>query len=107
MILWDVINSLGRVAITTVVVIVLVKFKEALNLIQRLGLGLMGGGSFLTVSIIWEGQRSPYDGWSVTALTYGLLAFMVGTVYRYWRHEHNNQLQLHIAATWKSPKGPK
>jgi len=95
MIVWDMANSIGRLALMIVVVVKITHFSATLNRIERFGMGMMGAGSFLTINVIWERQASPYDGWASTMLTWGAILFLSGRTYRDWCHELNNNRQVH------------
>jgi len=103
--LWDLLNSCGRLGLTVVMVWVVTRFRDSLNAFQRLGLGFAAGGSLLTINVIWERTHSPYDGWSVTLLTYGVLSFMLGTAFRYWQHQHRNDEQGRYYMDWLRATG--
>lgn len=85
---WDIVNSIGRVLLTIIVVIKVTRFGLTLNKVERVGLGLMGSGSLLTVNVIWDMRESPFWGWSVSLITYGAVLFIAGRTWRDWRHEH-------------------
>lgn len=87
---WEILNSLGRILLTIIVVVKVTRFGLTLNPIERAGLGFMGGGSLLTVNVIWEHQASPFSDWATTLVTYGALMFLFGRTWRDWRHEHRN-----------------
>lgn len=86
---WDIINSIGRVMLTLVIVIKVTRFGETLNKVERAGLGIMGGGSLLTVPVIWDMAHSPFLDWSTTLITYGAFMFIAGRTYRDYKHEIN------------------
>lgn len=91
---WDIINTIGRLLLTFIVVYKLTQFRELMISMERLGLGMMGGGSFLTVAVIWERERSPFDGWAVSILTIGAVVFLAGRTWRDRRHQRANDAQV-------------
>lgn len=91
--IWDILNSFGRLIVTILTTIIVTVLREELNDSERIGLGLMGSGSFLTIGIIWEGHNSPFDGWAVTIMTYGAVLFLLGYGYRRLRHWRRNAEQ--------------
>lgn len=93
---FDIINSIGRLLLTVIVVYKVTQFREMANPLERLGLGMMGGGSFLTIAVIWDAE-GPFSGWAVSILTYGAVLFLVGRTYRDTRHQRQNEKQLRIA----------
>jgi hypothetical protein len=94
---WEIINSIGRVLLTVVVVVKVTRFGETLNKVERAGLGFMGGGSLLTVPVIWDMQHSPFLDWSTTLITYGALMFIAGRTWRDWGHEWRNRMGVEQA----------
>lgn len=103
--MFDIINSLGRLILTIVVIVKLSQYRGTMNAIERIGLGLMGGGSFLTVAVIWERETSPFEGWSVTVLTYGAILFLAGRTARDWRHAQHNKIAARDAREYLRGRG--
>lgn len=103
---WELVNSLGRLLLTVIVVVKVTRFGTTLNVTERLGMGLMGAGSLMTINVIWERQASPFSDWSTTIITYGAVLFLAGRTWRDWRHEHRNitareQARRHLQARGK------
>lgn len=94
MIAWDVLNSLARLALAAILIWKLIRFPQLFNPLERYGQAIGAGSSVLTVTVIWEGQRSPFDGWATTLFTIAMLLYFMGRATRHWRHEQNNRLQL-------------
>jgi hypothetical protein len=92
MIVWDVLNSLMRLGIAVIIVWKLYRFSHMFNAYERYGMGIAGGASLLTITVIWDGMRSPYDGWGTTLFSFGILLYFTGRMTRHWRHERNNWL---------------
>lgn len=101
---WDIINALLRLTLTALVIYKLAQFRDTANLAERVGLGMMGGGSFLTIGIILEGPQSPFDGWAVTVLTGGMVLLIAGRTWRDLRHARNNHRQLIASQAWMKGK---
>lgn len=99
--IWDILNAALRLVLTALVIYKITQFRETANLVERMGLGLMGGGSFLTIGIIMEGPSSPFDGWAVTILTLGMVMLIAGRTWRDMRHQRNNRRQLEFAKEWE------
>ncbi|MET0363016.1 MAG: hypothetical protein ABW169_00040 [Sphingobium sp.] len=94
MIAWDILNSLGRLAIACIFAWKLLRFFSLFNAWERWGMSVAAGCALLTITVIWEGQRSPFDGWANTTFTFSILAYAIGRASRHWRHERNNELQI-------------
>lgn len=103
--IWDILNTFGRLILTAVAFLLITQLRHMLNLAERTGLGMMSSGSFLTIGVIWEGVRSPFDGWSVTLLTYGSILFLSGFAYRKLRHDTANRIQRRAAARHLQSRG--
>lgn len=101
---WDILNSLWRVLLVLVVAYKLTQFREMMIAAERIGLGLMGGGSLMTVSIIWEHRASPFDGWAVSVMTIGAVVFLMGRTWRDRRHQRANDRQIQY---WEAHKAGK
>lgn len=93
----DALNTIGRLVLTIIVIYKLGQFRDMANGAERFGLGLMGGGSFLTIPNIWQHQLSPFDGWAGNLLTWGAVIFVVGRTYRDRRHFMRNEEAKHAA----------
>ena len=94
MIVWDFVNSLARLALAAILVWKLVRFPGLFNALERHGQGLMAGTSILTITVIWDGTRSPFDGWANALFSIGALIYFSGRATRHWRHEAANRAQI-------------
>lgn len=94
MIAWDIINSLARLAIGVILVWKLMRFGRVLNVWERHGMSVAAGCSVLTIPVIWEMQRSPFDGWASSIFSMAILSYFFGRWIRLRNHERNNTLQL-------------
>ena len=94
MIVWDILNSLFRLAIAAILIWKLCRFPGLFNALERYGMSIPAGTSVLTITVIWEGQRSPYDGWANSLFSLAILIYFAGRMTRHWRHEANNRAQL-------------
>lgn len=94
MIVWDIANSLLRLALAVILVWKVLRFNPLFNTFERWGQSIMGGTSLLTITVIWDLQRSPFDGWATTLFTLGALMYFIGRMTRHWRHEKANLAQI-------------
>lgn len=94
MIVWDILNSLFRLIVTGILIYKLVCFPILFNGWERRGMAVMAGCSLLTVTVIWEGERSPFDGWATSLFTFGLLLYLIGRLTRHPRHQAANEMQI-------------
>jgi len=98
--------TFGRLLLTGVVVVKVTRFRDTMNIVERTGLGLVGGTSFLTIPAIWEPRETPFEGWPATILTYGVLMFIAGRTWRDHQHEingfrSNRQARRHLRSRGK------
>lgn len=105
MTVFDYFNVVGRLALTAMVVVKLGMFREMANVIERMGLGAVGAGSFLTVPVILYRNENPFEGWSVTLLTYGVVLFLAGRTWRDSKHARANAIMVEQGRAWKAQKG--
>lgn len=92
---FEAINAAGRIILTGIVIYKVTQFRDMSNCVERLGLGMMGSGSFLTVPIILYKNRNPFEGWAVALLTLGAIMLLLGRTYRdhkHWRANKRAQL---------------
>ena len=91
-------NMVARLALTVFAVGILHYYHDRLNITQRLGLGLMGGMSFLTLPVVYDmyvtKEGTPFDVWVGFLSTVGMLLFMYGTFIRVRRHSIANAQQI-------------
>jgi hypothetical protein len=99
--IWDLINSLGRLLLTAIVIYKVTQFRDTMNNVERAGLCLMASGSFLTSALIWE-PDGPFHGWSVSLLTYGAIIFLAGRTWRDRRHQRANDTQVRMYDEWRA-----
>lgn len=102
--IFDILNSLGRVILTGLVVYKLTQYRDMANMVERIGLGLMGGCSFLTVGVIWE-RDGPFEGWASTVMTVGVVLYIGGRTYRDRKHDIANHLASAEALRYLKSKG--
>lgn len=102
---FDVANIVLRLAVTAIVVYKLSTFRDAANITERMGLGMMGGGSFLTIPIIIDRGASPFDGWATSVMTLGMLLLLVGRTYRDWKHSSRNAEQVRQSRSYLESRG--
>lgn len=88
---WIFANAILRLAVTIILTIKLARYADMLIKLERLGIGIMGGTSFLTVPVIVNGgSGTPFDGWASTLFTLGALIYFSGRMSRHARHRVNN-----------------
>lgn len=98
-------NCLLALAVTVAMVWMLVRWQDGLNVVQRVGCGLIGGSSFLIIPPILdlEHQGTPFDLWPSVIFRLGILCYSGGAIWRRYGHEWNNakmrrQADAHFAA---------
>jgi len=99
-VIFDILNSFGRIMLTIIVIYKLTHLRDTMNVVERVGLGLVGGCSFLTVGVIWE-RDGPFEGWASTMMTFGCILFLGGRTWRDRRHLRANERQIQY---WEAHK---
>jgi uncharacterized membrane protein YgdD (TMEM256/DUF423 family) len=87
-----IIAAMFRFLVTVLMCYFVHRFRNKMNWIQRLGLGLIAGSALLTVPVIIDNGRNgtPFDVWSGIFLSVGILVFAWGCMVRLYGHEWNN-----------------
>lgn len=97
---FEIINASGRIILTALVIYKVTTFRDQANSAERMGLGLMGSGSFLTVPIILYKNQNPFEGWAVALLTIGAILLLGGRTWRDHKHKRANDIQARWAKEW-------
>ena len=100
---WAVVPILLRLLLSRIAIMTIPRFRVTLNFIERVGLGIIGAGSFLTIGNIWKGPGpdNPFEGWTVALMTFGVVLLLLGRTYRDWRHERANIKMIEHAREWQ------
>lgn len=94
-------------AITLFVLLnMVIKFRVRYNLLQRLGLSFTASGALMTIAVLyfWP-EPTPFDAWSTTVMSIGMLMFMWGSSLRDFRHSFGNEEQSRISAKHLKSRG--
>lgn len=102
---FDIANVVGRLLLTLIVIYKLSQFRDHMIAMERIGLGIMGAGSFLTIPIIIDRYGNPFNGWAVSLLTFGAVVFLAGRTWRDRRHAAANREQMRISEEYFRRKG--
>ena len=102
-----IVNCVGRLMLTGILVIGVHWFADRMIGIERLGAGLMAGSSFLTIAPILDVNQhgTPFDGWAALLLSTGCIMLFSGRIYRFWKHEIRNKAANDQARDWLMMKG--
>ncbi len=81
------INATLRVLLTLLLAYKLVHYHYSFNAMEKAGMGVMGGATFLTIAPVldFRHEGTPFDGWAGTALTAGALCYFIGRMSRHWK----------------------
>lgn len=105
MTLFDYLNVLLRLTVTIIAVYKLSLFRDHMIALERAGLGMMGGGSFITIPIIVSQHDNPFSGWATSILTLGAVLFLAGRTWRDRRHEQANAQAIREAREHLKSRG--
>ncbi len=97
----------GRFVLTCLMTFGLVYFADVLSKGERLGMGMIGGSSFLTIAIIADTRKigTPFDVWSPSILTYGVIVFCASRIWRFHKHRRANERMKEASARYYEEKG--
>ncbi len=94
-------------AITLFVLLnMVVKFRVRYNLLQRLGLSFTASGALMTIPVLyfWP-DVTPFDAWSTTVMSVGMLMFMWGSALRDYKHSFGNEEQVNVSKEYLKERG--
>lgn len=86
--LWYMIGCVLRGMLTIIIIVLLAMPGLRKDFIpgERVGMGIAGGGSIMTLPIVYLQQPTPFDGWAGTVLALGTLVFVTARGFRALRH---------------------
>ena len=101
------IHIVSRMLVAVAMTVGLHCFRSSLNAYERLGMGMMGGGALMTVPIIADlnGTGTPFDIWSPSIMSVGILVFFGARCVRIIRHARANDLARSEAAAYLANRG--
>jgi len=102
-----IISSILRVALACVMAYGLYRFDHILNIVERIGMGVLGGMCLMTIFVVMDvkKQGTPFDDWAGLGYVAGMLIFFSGFFYRKMRHDRNNKLQIKMWEEHKRQQG--
>lgn len=102
-------NMFARICLTVLSAGILHYYHERLIASQRIGLGLLGGLSFLTVPVVLDAytvnQGTPFDAWASFGASVGMTMFLWGSFVRIRKHARANEQQIHAARDHLKARG--
>jgi hypothetical protein len=97
---WPILNSLAGLIVAIIIAIKLASWPANFNAAERYGMGMIGGGSLLSIPPMiafsnpeWFGA-TPFDDWSSALLRIGCCIYFIG---RMMRHRISNWSARRIA----------
>lgn len=91
---WPILNMTASLIVAAIVGYKLLRRPHAFTTMERVGMGLLGAGSILTIGPIMWTTPTPFEDWSATLLRFGCAIYFVG---RMLKHHHNNQAAVRQA----------
>lgn len=79
---WALINAFFGLLAATIITYKLVVIPNRFNMIERIGMGLMGSGLILTLGLLMA-RDTPFDDWSTALLRAGCCIYFVGRMHRH------------------------
>lgn len=93
----DFISAGCAFGVTIIVVLKLTWLHRVYNPLERVGLGLLGGPSFMLSLSMMEGPDSPFRLWAFTIFMVGLFVFLLGRLRRQIKHWQANERQKELS----------
>src|SRR6478609_11408597 len=91
---WEALNLICRLGISAVCVAKLWLYFGAYKPSERIGIGIAGGCSLMSVGVLFEGSQSPFAEWATALFAFGILLYITGRLERQIRHERANREHL-------------
>lgn len=85
--LYPTLNIIASLLVAGILTYKLIWRADRFTCMERVGMGLIGGGSILTVGPLMSLAPTPYEDWSATLMRLGLAVYFIG---RMLRHQHRN-----------------
>lgn len=102
-------NMLSRLILTVLSAGILHYYHDRLIASQRIGLGLLGGLSFLTIPVVLDAYTvnagTPFDAWAGFGASVGMTLFLWGSFVRIRSHARANDQQIHQARQHLKARG--
>jgi hypothetical protein len=84
------INTLLSITVIMIMLYELTQSRDAFNQCERIGLGLIGGGVLMRITVWWS-KDSPFDGWAAAVTLVGMILYFGGRSWRNHIHARNNK----------------
>lgn len=96
-----------RALLTLCTIYCILRFGPRLNYLERLGAGVVGGASLMTIPLIIDvfKQGTPFDGWATSLITAGVITAFCGLMKRAHAHELRNRDAVEQAKAHLSERG--
>lgn len=88
-----ILSVLLRLTLTAYITYELVRYGPMLNMGERVGLGMAGGSSFMTIAVISDvnHEGTPFDNVAGMLFSLGFVVYLIARQLRLHRHEKANQ----------------
>ena len=105
--IWIAASAAARLMYSFLLGWVLIRVGHMLNMVERLGIGLMGGCGLMTTAVILDNDAhgTPFDIWAGAGFTIGGALFFSGFVFRKLRHDRANDAQIAVAKAHLQARG--
>jgi hypothetical protein len=94
MMFWPVLNMICGLIVAAILAYKLALRPASFTLMERAGMGLLGGGMVLTIGPIMAPSPTPFEDWSATLVRLGCVVYFTG---RMLKHRHANRAAVRQA----------
>lgn len=100
-------SALSRAILICILIYMITRLHDILNLRERMGAGIMGGSGFMTIAVILDVSKegTPYDVWAGMLFSIGAAVFFWGFIDRKLGHERRNKRATHEADAYLRVRG--
>lgn len=91
---WEILNTLFRLSLSVLLLWGVLRHPRDFNSFERHGQALMAATVLLTITVLWDRQHSPFDGWATAIFSFGALMYFGGRAYRIRDHARRNRAMI-------------
>lgn len=102
MTIYPLLNIIASLIVAGIIAYKLTARVDKFTVVERLGMGMIGAGSILTIGPLMSVEPTPFEDWSATLLRIGCAVYFYG---RMTRHHYNNAAARRQARTYLNHRG--
>ena len=78
--IWPILNACVSMVVGLIMAYKLAFMHERFTAVERVGMGMLGAGSILTIGPILWAHGSPYENWAAFLMRVGICLYFVGRI---------------------------